>query len=115
MRLTESQKARIFSYRKQNLGYGEIAKRMGLLKSTVAGFCHRHELGGDRSGHVVYEQTPPSTPEADPKKDTTDGKIRRNKKDIRPIVTCVFAKEPNEQVIKDVMEMLIHASPAPRK
>ena len=116
MRLSEKQKQLITLYRKQNIGYGEIAKKMGLLKSTVTAYCHRHELGGFRAADTAPEQSQtltqessgasqqsvePQTPEA--------GKTKRGKKEIHPTVTLVFAKEPNYKVVEEVKRMLLNA------
>ncbi len=56
MRLTESQKLRITLYRKQNVGYGEIAKKMGISKTTVRAYCHRHQLDGFRAANTAPKQ-----------------------------------------------------------
>ena len=117
MRLTEAQKQLIVLYRKQNMGYGEIAKKMGLLKTTVTAYCHRHQLDGFRGGtasSVQNEQilTPSCTPQQSVEtKDTpTETTCKRGKKEIHATVTYVFAKEPNYEVVEEVKRRLLGAN-----
>ena len=117
MRLTEAQKQLIVLYRKQNMGYGEIAKKMGLLKTTVTAYCHRHQLDGFRGGtasSVQNEQiqTPSCTPQqsVETKETPTETKGKRGKKEIHATVTYVFAKEPNYEVVEEVKRILIGAN-----
>lgn len=116
MRLTEAQKQLIVLYRKQNMGYGEIAKKMGLLKTTVTAYCHRHQLDGFRGGtasSVQNEQiqTPSCTPQqsVETKETPTETKGKRGKKEIHATVTYVFAKEPNYEVVEEVKRILLGA------
>ena len=117
MRLTEAQKQLIVLYRKQNMGYGEIAKKMGLLKTTVTAYCHRHQLDGFRGGtasSVQNEQiqTPSCTPQqsVETKETPTETKGKRGKKEIHATVTYVFAKEPNYEVVEEVKRILLGAN-----
>lgn len=117
MRLTEAQKQLIVLYRKQNMGYGEIAKKMGLLKTTVTAYCHRHQLDGFRGGtasSVQNEQiqTPSCTPQqsVETKETPTETKGKRGKKEIHATVTYVFAKEPNYEVAEEVKRILLGAN-----
>ena len=117
MRLTEAQKQLIVLYRKQNMGYGEIAKKMGLLKTTVTAYCHRHQLDGFRGGtasSVQNEQiqTPSCTPQqsVETKETPTETKSKRGKKEIHATVTYVFAKEPNYEVVEEVKRILLGAN-----
>ncbi len=118
MRLTEVQKQRIALYRKQNVGYGEIAKKLGVLKTTVTAYCHRHQLGGYRAANTVPAQnekqisTPSDTSQqsAESKETSAEGKSQRGKKEIHPTVTLVFAKEPNYEVVEEVKRILLNAS-----
>ena len=117
MRLTEAQKQLIVLYRKQNMGYGEIAKKMGLLKTTVTAYCHRHQLDGFRGGtasSVQNEQiqTPSCTPQqsVETKETPTVTKGKRGKKEIHATVTYVFAKEPNYEVAEEVKRILLGAN-----
>ena len=117
MKLTEAQKQLIVLYRKQNMGYGEIAKKMGLLKTTVTAYCHRHQLDGFRGGtasSVQNEQiqTPSCTPQqsVETKETPTETKGKRGKKEIHATVTYVFAKEPNYEVVEEVKRILLGAN-----
>ena len=118
MRLTEAQKQLIVLYRKQNMGYGEIAKKMGLLKTTVTAYCHRHQLDGFRGGTAApakkEEQilTPSCTPQqsVETKETLTETKGKRGKKEIHATVTYVFAKEPNYEVVEEVKRILLGAN-----
>ena len=117
MRLTEAQKQLIVLYRKQNMGYGEIAKKMGLLKTTVTAYCHRQQLDGFRGGTAApakkEEQmlTPSCTPQqsVETKETPTEIKGKRGKKEIHATVTYVFAKEPNYEVVEEVKRILLGA------
>ena len=117
MRLTEAQKQLIVLYRKQNMGYGEIAKKMGLLKTTVTAYCHRHQLDGFRGGTASSSQneqvqTPSCTPQqsVETKETSTETKSKRGKKEIHATVTYVFAKEPNYEVVEEVKRILLGAN-----
>ncbi len=116
MRLTETQKQLISLYRKQNIGYGEIAKKLGLLKTTVTAYCHRHQLGGFRAADTVSEHNEKPIPvssgalqQSVESESPAGGKSKRGKKEIHPTVTLVFAKEPNYEVVEEVKRILLSA------
>lgn len=116
MRLTETQKQLISLYRKQNIGYGEIAKKLGLLKTTVTAYCHRHQLGGFRAADTVPEHNEKPIPASSgalqqsvESESPAGGKSKRGKKEIHPTVTLVFAKEPNYEVVEEVKRILLSA------
>lgn len=116
MRLTEKQKQLISLYRKQNIGYGEIAKKLGLLKTTVTAYCHRHQLGGFRAADTAPEnnEKPISASsgalqQSVESESPAGGKSKRGKKEIHPTVTLVFAKEPNYEVVEEVKRILLSA------
>lgn len=116
MRLTETQKQLISLYRKQNFGYGEIAKKLGLLKTTVTAYCHRHQLGGFRAADIVLEHNEKPIPASSgalqqsvESESPAGGKSKRGKKEIHPTVTLVFAKEPNYEVVEEVKRILLSA------
>ena len=44
--MTAQQKQQILELRRQGLGYGMIAKKVKMNKSTVSTFCARNGLGG---------------------------------------------------------------------
>ena len=112
MRLTEAQKDDIRLYREKNLGYGEIAKKMGLSKNTVCAFCIRHQLGGFRGGtaipvHGEQAQAPSNESQmADSKAEPSERKRRGRKREFHPVVSVQFAEEPNEEAVKDVLRIL---------
>lgn len=116
MRLTETQKQLISLYRMQNIGYGEIAKKMGLLKTTVTAYCHRHQLGGFRAADTAPEQSEKAISASSGElqqsvesESPAGGKSKRGKKEIHPTVTLVFAKEPNYEVVEEVKRILLSA------
>lgn len=116
MRLTEAQKQRISLYRKHNMGYGEIAKIMGLAKSTVSVYCQRNQLAGDRSRNAISSKSETcmqassvEQQSTEPKECPAETKNRRSKKEIHPTVTVVYAKEPDLQAVEDVKNILLHA------
>ena len=89
---------------------------MGLLKSTVTAYCHRHELGGFRAADTAQEQSKTLTQESSGASQQSvesqtpgAGKTKRWKKEIHPTVTLVFAKEPNYKVVEEVKRMLLNA------
>ena len=49
--MTENEKDAIRKLRKQGLGYGKIAQRMGMNKETVKSFCRRNGL--DKNGSAM--------------------------------------------------------------
>ncbi|NBJ93571.1 RNA polymerase subunit sigma-70 [bacterium 1xD42-62] len=55
MLTTEGQKNSIIKSRNRGLGYGTIAKEVGLKKDAVAAFCRRNGLTGNRAGKVSEE------------------------------------------------------------
>lgn len=119
MRLTESQKLRIALYRKQNVGYGEIAKKMGISKTTVRAYCHRHQLDGFRAANTAPKQNEKNIPapsgatqpSIESQETPVEEKSKRGKKEIHPTVTLVFAKEPNYEVVEEVKRILLNARP----
>ena len=44
--MTAQQKQQILELRRQGFGYGTIAKKVKMNKSTVSTFCNRNGLGG---------------------------------------------------------------------
>ncbi len=116
MRLTETQKQLISLYRNQNIGYGEIAKKLGLLKTTVTAYCHRHQLGGFRAVNTAPDQNEKPTPTSSgalqqsvESESPARVKSKRDKKEIHPTVTLLFAKEPNYEVVEEVKRILLSA------
>ena len=47
--MTEEQRNRIVSARKNSMGYAKIATEIGMTKNAVAAFCRRNGLTGDLS------------------------------------------------------------------
>ncbi len=117
MRLTEAQKRRIALYREQNVGYGEIAKKMGISKTTVRAYCSRHQLDGFRAANTAPAQNEKKAPapscapqqSMESKETPAEEKNKRGKKEIHPTVTLVFAKEPNYEAVEEVKRILLNA------
>lgn len=47
--MTEEQRNRIVSARKNGMGYAKIAAEIGMTKNAVAAFCRRNGLSGNMS------------------------------------------------------------------
>ncbi len=45
--MTDEQKTKIMSLRREGLGYTAIAKRLDISKDTVKSFCRRNGLAGE--------------------------------------------------------------------
>lgn len=45
--MTDYQKTQIMKLRREGLGYGKIAQRLGISLNTVKSFCRRNEINGD--------------------------------------------------------------------
>ncbi len=45
--MTDEQKTKIISLRREGLGYTAVAKRIGISKDTVKSFCRRNGLTGE--------------------------------------------------------------------
>ena len=96
--MTTEQKNRIASLRSAGYGYTAVARELGLTKSAVCSYCHKVGLAG------VMEKQDLLLPESRVNVTNTKGSG----------VTCkgthVFADEPNENVVPEVIRILSNVS-----
>ena len=96
--MTTEQKNRIASLRSAGYGYTAVARELGLTKSAVCSYCHKVGLAG------VMEKQDLLLPESRVNVTNTKGSGATCK------VTHVFADEPNENVVPEVIRILSNIS-----
>lgn len=96
--MTTEQKNRIASMRSAGYGYTAVARELGLTKSAVRSYCHKVGLAG------VMEKHDLQLSESRANVDDTKGS------GIPCKVTYVFADEPNEKVLPEVIRILSNVS-----
>ena len=96
--MTTEQKNRIASLRSAGYGYTAVARELGLTKSAVCSYCHKVGLAG------VMEKQELLLPESRGNVYDTKGS------GVTCKVTHVFADEPNENVVPEVIRILSNVS-----
>ncbi len=96
--MTTEQKNRIASLRSAGYGYTAVARELGLTKSAVCSYCHKVGLAG------VMEKQDLLLPESRVNVTNTKGS------GVTCKVTHVFADEPNENVVPEVIRILSNIS-----
>ena len=96
--MTTEQKNRIASLRSAGYGYTAVARELGLTKSAVRSYCHKVGLAGVMEKHDLL------LPESGVNVDDTKGS------GVSCKVTYVFADEPNEDVVPEVLRILMNVS-----
>ena len=96
--MTTEQKSKIVSLRNAGYGYAAVAKEIGMSKSAVRKFCQEVGLSGMMEKHDLL------LPES--RGNVTDTKGSG----ITCKVTYVFADEPNESVLPEVIRILSNVS-----
>ena len=96
--MTTEQKNRIASLRSAGYGYTAFARELGLTKSAVCSYCHKVGLAG------VMEKQDLLLPESRVNVTNTKGS------GVTCKVTHVFADEPNENVVPEVIRILSNVS-----
>ena len=56
--MTKTQKSQIQELRKKGVGYGEIAQRLKMPRSTIASHCRRYGMGSEPTKPKQPEPTP---------------------------------------------------------
>ena len=96
--MTTEQKNKIASMRSAGYGYTAVARELGLTKSAVCSYCHKVGLAG------VMENKDLSLSETRANVDDTKGS------GVTCKVTYVFADEPNENILPEVIRILSNVS-----
>ena len=96
--MTTEPKNRIASLRSAGYGYTAVARELGLTKSAVCSYCHKVGLAG------VMEKQDLLLPESRVNVTNTKGS------GVTCKVTHVFADEPNENVVPEVIRILSNVS-----
>lgn len=96
--MTTEQKSKIVSLRNAGYGYAAVAKEIGMSKSAVRKFCQEVGMSGMLEKHDLL------LPETRANVDTTKGS------GVTCKVTHVFADEPNEKVLPEVIRILSNVS-----
>ena len=96
--MTTEQKSRIISLRNAGYGYAAVAREIGMSKSAVRKYCQGIGMSGAMEKHDLQ------LPESRANVDDTKGS------GITCKVTYVFADEPNENVVPEVIRILSNVS-----
>ena len=96
--MTTEQKSRIISLRNAGYGYAAVAREIGMSKSAVRKYCQGIGMSG------VIEKHDLLLPESGVNVDDTKGS------GVSCKVTYVFADEPNEDVVPEVLRILMNVS-----
>lgn len=96
--MTTEQKSKIVSLRNAGYGYAAVAKEIGMSKSAVRKYCQDVGLSGVMEKHDLL------LPESRANVDDTKGSVVTCK------VTHVFAEEPNEKALPEVIRILSNVS-----
>ena len=96
--MTTEQKSTIVSLRNAGYGYAAVAKEIGMSKSAVRKYCQDVGLSGVMEKHDLL------LPETRANVDDTKGS------GVTCKVTYVFADEPNEKVLPEVIRILSNVS-----
>lgn len=96
--MTTEQKSKIVSLRNAGYGYAAVAKEIGMSKSAVRKYCQDVGLSGVMEKHDLL------LPETRANVDDTKGS------GVTCKVTYVFADEPNEKVLPEVIRILSNVS-----
>ena len=96
--MTTEQKNRIASLRSAGYGYTAVARELGLTKSAVRSYCHKVGLSGVMEKHDLL------LPETRANVSNTKGS------GVTCKVTHIFADEPNEKALPEVIRILSNVS-----
>ena len=96
--MTTEQKSRIISLRNAGYGYAAVAREIGMSKSAVRKYCQGIGMSGAMEKHDLQ------LPESRANVVDTKGS------GITCKVTYVFADEPNENVVPEVIRILSNVS-----
>ena len=96
--MTTEQKSKIVSLRNAGYGYAAVAKEIGMSKSAVRKYCQDVGLSGVMEKHDLL------LPDTRANVDDTKGS------GVTCKVTYVFADEPNEKVLPEVIRILSNVS-----
>ena len=96
--MTTEQKNQIVSLRNAGYGYAAVAREIGMSKSAVRKYCHGIGMSGE------MEKRNLQLPETRANVNDTKGSGTTCK------VTYVFADEPNESVLPEVIRILSNVS-----
>ena len=96
--MTTEQKSKIVSLRNAGYGYAAVAKEIGMSKSAVRKYCQGVGLSG------TMENKDLSLSETRANVDDTKGS------GVTCKVTYVFADEPNENILPEVIRILSNVS-----
>ena len=121
--MTDYQKKRISSMRKQNAGYAMIAKELRLSLGSVKQFCRRNGLqSGDLEAGTQPEKVSETTPAVDLISTENSGNSTTASRpgssegtghpENQPVcdVTVSYADEPDLGAVADVLDLLTHAN-----
>ena len=96
--MTTEQKSKIVSLRNAGYGYAAVAKEIGMSKSAVRKFCQEVGMSGMMEKHELQLSE-------------SRGNVADTKgSGITCKVTNVFADEPNEKVLPEVIRILSNVS-----
>lgn len=121
--MTKQQREAVTEMRKQNLGYGQIAKKLDISMNTIKAFCRRNGLSGERQGTNTQREKLSEKPAETGLIDAGNGSYSnvpstsksRESAGLpadRPVceVTVSYSDEPDETAIDDVLSMFMHSS-----
>ena len=93
--MTVEQKDRIMALRNNGKSYAEIARELGLVKSTVSNFCLRNGVKND-------------LPETPFKGNTVHAGSVEKQSVPACKVTVTYAEKPNEAALADALKILMN-------
>lgn len=115
MKMTDDQKQKIETLRRQGIGYCTVAKRVGLPANTVKTFCRRNNL----SSAVLSDGAPSRKPQAGTSVQTSAEQIQmkkesgsyssKGKSSAECEVTLSFSTNPDMSAVEDVMTALMNS------